>query len=589
MNISYKRDMTHNYMVPDLTDGICEEDYRIHMLMENHIRGLLPCCLKRINCQSHFFYDITSRQSMTHIYENNYISADNIRTLLHGLYRTLKEVKKYLLDIGCIVLETDMIYMDIETKEPLFCYLPGYQGDMVQSFRSLTSYLLEHLDQSDSAAVLLGYDIYRKARIENYSLEKLLQEAAKPAEPKQAPLRQSSAQEGLRQKPAQIAEDYRESAQAAENYRRSTRAAEDYRQSARAVEDYRQSARAAEDYHQSTQAAEDYRYTASRSSPMDTEKSFSEKSFGKNAEKTARKKKSEKKGDPKKQKEKKPEKKPLKKKKSSRHLFLITCFGFALLLSLAAMWLWGLDTTQIGGIIFLLVALLAYGFSLEEKKKKKAEKREEAALSEAMEEFEEEPFHAEPAYYENPAHYREASYLRESPARQDSPPFQRGPLRQDSSHLQEPPPRQDSSHYHRAPDCTESSKYDTAPIFFRPDEEKSKLLGNTGVLYEENGDYEPHLVLISMDPRQKDSIILEDDCYIVGKLASQSDIVLEHSSVSRVHAKIERHGNDYYLCDLNSTNGTFLNGKRLSINERAKIHPSDEISFARACFHVGRC
>ena len=140
MNISYKRDMSHNYMVPDLTDDIREDDYRIHMLMENHIRGLLPCSLKKINCRSHFFYDITSRQSMEHIYDSRFLNAEDIRTMLRGLHRTLKEVKKYLLDVDRIVLQPDMIYMDIESREPFFCYLPGYQNDLLQSFRELTAY-----------------------------------------------------------------------------------------------------------------------------------------------------------------------------------------------------------------------------------------------------------------------------------------------------------------------------------------------------------------------------------------------------------------------------------------------------------------
>lgn len=136
--------------------------------------------------------------------------------------------------------------------------------------------------------------------------------------------------------------------------------------------------------------------------------------------------------------------------------------------------------------------------------------------------------------------------------------------------------------------CDTDARYDTSS-FFQTETEKDRRFGDTGVLYEENGDYEPHLVLVSTNPRQKDSIILENDCYIIGKLSSQSDIVLEHSSVSRVHAKIQRYGKDYYLCDMNSTNGTFLNGQRLAIKEPVKIQPGDEIAFARVRYQVGIC
>lgn len=44
---------------------------------------------------------------------------------------------------------------------------------------------------------------------------------------------------------------------------------------------------------------------------------------------------------------------------------------------------------------------------------------------------------------------------------------------------------------------------------------------------------------------------------------TDNDIVLPDRRVSRTHARIERRGNEFVLIDLNSTNGTFVNGKRL--------------------------
>ena len=55
---------------------------------------------------------------------------------------------------------------------------------------------------------------------------------------------------------------------------------------------------------------------------------------------------------------------------------------------------------------------------------------------------------------------------------------------------------------------------------------------------------------------------------------SENDIQIDNISVSRVHAKIIEGPNYYLLQDLSSTNGTFVNGKR--VNQKY-IKEDDEI------------
>lgn len=67
----------------------------------------------------------------------------------------------------------------------------------------------------------------------------------------------------------------------------------------------------------------------------------------------------------------------------------------------------------------------------------------------------------------------------------------------------------------------------------------------------------------------------------IGKKKEEVDVVLEDSSVSRMHARISREGQDYYLEDLNSTNGTFKNGLRLQPYEKRKLESGDELKCGR--------
>ena len=66
----------------------------------------------------------------------------------------------------------------------------------------------------------------------------------------------------------------------------------------------------------------------------------------------------------------------------------------------------------------------------------------------------------------------------------------------------------------------------------------------------------------------------------IGKAQAYSDIVLGDPSVSRVHARIYK-GEDgcIEIRDLNSTNGTWINGMRLEPNEKRRVQRGDEVRF----------
>lgn len=55
---------------------------------------------------------------------------------------------------------------------------------------------------------------------------------------------------------------------------------------------------------------------------------------------------------------------------------------------------------------------------------------------------------------------------------------------------------------------------------------------------------------------------LDTSVCLIGRLAD-CQIVVEHKFVSKLHAKIEFRDDHYFLTDLESKNGTFVNGERI--------------------------
>ena len=70
---------------------------------------------------------------------------------------------------------------------------------------------------------------------------------------------------------------------------------------------------------------------------------------------------------------------------------------------------------------------------------------------------------------------------------------------------------------------------------------------------------------------------VEKDVIIIGR-DQDCDVVLPERSISRFHAEIRREGNRYFLRDLDSKNGTCLNGQE--VEDPAPLQDGDEIQVA---------
>jgi len=73
--------------------------------------------------------------------------------------------------------------------------------------------------------------------------------------------------------------------------------------------------------------------------------------------------------------------------------------------------------------------------------------------------------------------------------------------------------------------------------------------------------------------------------FLLGKQEDLVDYVLREETVSRLHVRIDRAGEEYFLTDLNSTNGTTVNGRKLETNETVKLSIGDQVGIARLSFY----
>lgn len=88
-------------------------------------------------------------------------------------------------------------------------------------------------------------------------------------------------------------------------------------------------------------------------------------------------------------------------------------------------------------------------------------------------------------------------------------------------------------------------------------------------------------------PREKgkaEEIYLIEGETKVGRQKNICDFCLNDSSVSRVHAVFEKRGGSVFVRDAGSTNGTYLNEKRIVANEEVEVNPGDLVGIADIIF-----
>lgn len=75
--------------------------------------------------------------------------------------------------------------------------------------------------------------------------------------------------------------------------------------------------------------------------------------------------------------------------------------------------------------------------------------------------------------------------------------------------------------------------------------------------------------------------LLAESRAVLGR-SKEADIQVPDANVSRRHAEVRQEGSTWWVVDLDSTNGTALNGKRVS---RAKLSPGDTLTLGDVDLH----
>lgn len=452
MRAEYKRDMNHNYLILYGEDEINTDSYQVRMLVGNVIPSLLKCRIQGMDGRFLVYFDITSKQALSVLYEEKKMGVEDLRFIFGGFVKAMEDAAEYLMNPGQFIISPEYIYTDIEKQEIYFCMMPGYEKDIKEQFQFLTEYILPKIDHQDQDAVILGYGVYKRAMEDSFHLEHIKEELYK-----------TQGQQGT-----------------------TTTKAEQMKT-------------------ESEQRQESEDFNPEEEGFWENEEINQE--FVRDGEKSKRLSLPQKTG--------------------------VIVLAAILLCGIAAITLMGylpyLETGTILGIIIVLVAcVMLFVYVLKIKKKP-------GALRQGREE------------------------------ERDKPKGITGKVPTDQT------------------DQSQNTIKSVVKSTNKPVVKSSQLhadYGETVVLSA--GAVSGPASLVSKEPGELATIYINEDLTVIGKLETACDAVISLPTVSRIHAKIRKKEDAYYLTDMNSRNGTAVNGRLLLPDEEYQLEPEDEVDFAQA-------
>ena len=165
--ISFYSDAAHNYMVLECPPEL-KENYQYKMLAANRIKGLLSCSGRTIDSREYLYYDISSRQSLTDLYDKRPVRSADLSRILTDLVRVEEILTEYLLDTSHLILDPACVYMDFREQACSFAYYPGQEPE--KGMEGLFSFLADRVDGRDKQAAALIYRLCMMAEKPGFQL-----------------------------------------------------------------------------------------------------------------------------------------------------------------------------------------------------------------------------------------------------------------------------------------------------------------------------------------------------------------------------------------------------------------------------------
>lgn len=144
--------------------------YDLEMLCENRIKGLLPISVRSFNGETELYYDISTKQTMSVLYDKKKLLKEDLTWIFSGIKNAVKELEDFFLDMECVILDMDYVYINVAKCEVLLLYYPYPEESFEENVEHFAEAILDKICNEDQETVIYAYNFYRFVKEEKCDL-----------------------------------------------------------------------------------------------------------------------------------------------------------------------------------------------------------------------------------------------------------------------------------------------------------------------------------------------------------------------------------------------------------------------------------
>ena len=181
MEMEYVRELDRVYLVPGEVE-IDEDEYVLQMALRGRLPGVLPLTVFGKDGKKSLRADVTACASISSRFQHTPLSGSDLRKILSAVRDTAAKMPALLMSVRDLYLDPDCIFLSAGGDEVLLCYIPHISSREADSVRLLSEFLLKKTDHSDQQAAALAYSLYDQVFADSYDLSDILSKLFSGAE-----------------------------------------------------------------------------------------------------------------------------------------------------------------------------------------------------------------------------------------------------------------------------------------------------------------------------------------------------------------------------------------------------------------------